>query len=84
MKDLNESDPTFDVRLVELGERVAKLEALIEMHEKTFKELREEIRDVERRLESRMDRLEARIDRFFWLWVGTVAAGIILRLLHLV
>jgi len=56
-------------RVIELSERVARLEALIE----EFKELREEIR-----------RLDAKIDRFYWLWVSTIVAAFVLRLLRLV
>jgi phosphate uptake regulator len=56
-------------RVIELSERVARLEALIE----EFKELREEIR-----------RLDAKIDRLYWLWVSTIVAAFVLRLLRLV
>ena len=56
-------------RVIELSERVTRLEALIE----EFKELREEIR-----------RLDAKIDRFYWLWVSTIVAAFVLRLLRLV
>jgi hypothetical protein len=56
-------------RVIELSERVTRLEALIE----EIKELREEIR-----------RLDAKIDRFYWLWVSTIVAAFVLRLLRLV
>ncbi len=74
MKDLKDPLTLEELteKVIALDERVTRLETLIEQHEKTFA-----------RIEARLDRLEARIDRFFWLWVGTVAAGIILRLLHL-
>ena len=52
--------------VVELSERVARLEALIKMHERTFRELREEVR------------------RYFWLWVGTIAVGMILKVAGLI
>jgi hypothetical protein len=46
---------------------------LIEEFRKTREELKDEIR-----------RLDAKIDRFFWLWVSTIVAAFVLRLLRLV
>jgi predicted RNase H-like nuclease (RuvC/YqgF family) len=60
-------------RVVELSERVARLEALVEEFRKTREELREEIR-----------RVDAKMDRLFWLWVSTIAAAFVLRVLGLV
>jgi predicted nuclease with TOPRIM domain len=78
-------------RVIELGERVARLETLVEEFRKldakidrVRDELREEFKAEIRRLETRIDRLDAKIDRFFWLWVSTIVAAFILRLLKLV
>jgi predicted RNase H-like nuclease (RuvC/YqgF family) len=60
-------------RVVELSERVARLEALVEEFRRTREELREEIR-----------RVDAKMDRLFWLWVSTIAAAFVLRVLGLV
>jgi predicted RNase H-like nuclease (RuvC/YqgF family) len=60
-------------RVVELSDRVARLEALVEEFRKTREELREEIR-----------RVDAKMDRLFWLWVSTIAAAFVLRVLGLV
>jgi chromosome segregation ATPase len=59
--------------VVELSERVARLEALVEEFRRTREELREEIR-----------RVDAKMDRLFWLWVSTIAAAFVLRVLGLV
>jgi archaellum component FlaC len=60
-------------RVVELSDRVARLEALVEEFRKTREEFREEIR-----------RVDAKMDRLFWLWVSTIAAAFVLRVLGLV
>jgi predicted RNase H-like nuclease (RuvC/YqgF family) len=60
-------------RVVEPSERVARLEALVEEFRRTREELREEIR-----------RVDAKMDRLFWLWVSTIAAAFVLRVLGLV
>jgi predicted RNase H-like nuclease (RuvC/YqgF family) len=60
-------------RVVELSDRVARLEALVEEFRKTREELREEIW-----------RVDAKMDRQFWLWVSTIAAAFVLRVLGLV
>jgi predicted RNase H-like nuclease (RuvC/YqgF family) len=77
MSDKRFNDPLtleeLTERVIELGERVTRLETLIEEFRKTREELKDEIR-----------RLDAKIDRFFWLWVSTIVAAFVLRLLRLV
>jgi predicted RNase H-like nuclease (RuvC/YqgF family) len=77
MSDKRFNDPLtleeLTERVIELGERVTRLETLIEEFRKTREELKAEIR-----------RLDAKIDRFFWLWVSTIVAAFVLRLLRLV
>ncbi|MEM0455362.1 MAG: hypothetical protein QXM81_06000 [Nitrososphaerota archaeon] len=70
MEDFNDplSLEELTEKVLELTERVTKLEALLELHEKTFQEIKGELR-----------RLEARIDRYFWLWVTTLIAAVVLR-----
>jgi len=41
---------------------------LLELHEKTFQEIKGELR-----------RFEARIDRYFWRWMTTLIAAVVLR-----
>jgi predicted RNase H-like nuclease (RuvC/YqgF family) len=100
-------------RVIELGERVAGLEALVEEFRKTREELKDEIRRLDtkidkvrdelreefkaeiRRLDDKVEsvrkelreeirRVDAKIDRFFWLWVSTIVAAFVLRVLRLV
>jgi|GEM_PF-6843651 len=72
MEDFNDplSLEELTEKVLELTERVTKLEALLELHEKTFQEIKGELR-----------RLEARIDRYFWLWVTTLITAVALRIL---
>ena len=67
-------------RVVELSERVAKLEALVE----EFRRSREELREDMRQLREEVGRVDAKMDRLFWLWVSTIAAAFVLRVLGLV
>ena len=55
-----------------MSERIAKLEALMEEYKSIRQELREEIR-----------RLDSKTDRYFWLWVSTIAAAVLLRVFGL-
>ncbi|MEM2234057.1 MAG: hypothetical protein QXP81_11030 [Nitrososphaerota archaeon] len=74
MEDFNDplSLEELTEKVLELTERVTKLEALLELHEKTFQEIKGELRRLEAKL-------EARIDRYFWLWVTTLIAAVVLR-----
>jgi len=60
-------------RVVELSEKVARLEAIAEELKRSREEIRQEMR-----------RLDAKMDRLFWLWVSTIAAAFVLRVLGLV
>jgi predicted RNase H-like nuclease (RuvC/YqgF family) len=99
MSDKPFNDPMtleeLTARVIELGERVTRLETLIEEFRKTREELKDEIRRLDAKVERVRDelreefkaeirRLDAKIDRFFWLWVSTIIAAFVLRLLRLV
>jgi chromosome segregation ATPase len=82
-------------RVVELSDRVARLEALVEEFRRTREELKadikavreelkEEIRRVDAKIERVREELDAKMDRLFWLWVSTIAAAFVLRVLGLV
>ncbi|MEM0483036.1 MAG: hypothetical protein QXM16_09180 [Nitrososphaerota archaeon] len=84
MKDLKDPNPQGDLKIVELSERVARLETLTEEMRDDIRELKEEMRNLRMDIRAEIRRLDAKIDRFFWLWVATVAAGIALRILGIV
>ncbi|MDJ0273908.1 MAG: hypothetical protein NYU90_01730 [Aigarchaeota archaeon] len=52
-----------------MAERIAKLEVIVEEHRKILE-------NIDRRFE----RLESRIDRYFWLWVTTLISAILLKI----
>jgi len=83
------------VKVIELDERVTRLETLVEEFRKTREELKAEMRDLRKEIDAKVEsvrkelreeirRLDAKIDRFFWLWVSTIVAAFILRLLKIV
>jgi predicted nucleic acid-binding Zn-ribbon protein len=87
------------VKVIELDERVTRLETLVEEFRKTREELKAEMRDLRKEIDAKVEsvrkelkeefkaeirRLDAKIDRFFWLWVSTIVAAFVLRVLRLV
>jgi hypothetical protein len=48
------------------------------------KEIDAKVESVRKELREEIRRLDAKIDRFFWLWVSTIVAAFVLRLLRLV
>ena len=49
-----------------------------------LKRSREEIRQEMRELRAEVKRVDAKMDRLFWLWVSTIAAAFVLRVLGMV
>jgi uncharacterized coiled-coil DUF342 family protein len=87
------------VKVIELDERVTRLETLVEEFRKTREELKAEMKDLRKEIDAKIEsvrkelreefkaeirRLDAKIDRFFWLWVSTIVAAFVLRVLRLV
>ncbi len=83
------------VKVIELDERVTRLETLVEEFRKTREELKAEMRDLRKEIDAKVEsvrkelreeirRLDTKIDRYFWLWVSTIVAAFVLRLLRLV
>ena len=83
------------VKVIELDERMTRLETLVEEFRKTREELKVEMRDLRKEIDAKVEsvrkelreeirRLDAKIDRFFWLWASTIVAAFILRLLKIV
>jgi phage shock protein A len=62
-----------------LSDRVARLEALVE----EFRRTREELKAETRELREEIRRVDAKMDRLFWLWVSTIAIALVLRVLGL-
>lgn len=66
-------------RVMGLSDRVARLEALVE----EFRRTREELKAEARELREEIRRVDAKMDRLFWLWVSTIAIALVLRVLGL-
>ncbi|MEM4211404.1 MAG: hypothetical protein QXS72_09305 [Candidatus Caldarchaeum sp.] len=62
-------------RVLDLTEKMAKLETLIEQHQKTFESIDRRFERLETSIEELRRDVDRKLDRFFWLWVTTVAAG---------
>ncbi len=81
-------------KVIGLSERIAKLEALMERYGETLAEIKARVGKIEAKFDEDEDesneiraitgRLEIKLDIYFWLWLGTIAAWIILRVMRLI
>ncbi|MEM2233594.1 MAG: hypothetical protein QXP81_08665 [Nitrososphaerota archaeon] len=80
-EDVN-NDPAFVT-----WEQFMALEARVDAIEKDIATIKTSLRHLEEDMkELRMEirRLDAKIDRFFWLWVSTIAVAVLMRVFGLV
>jgi len=63
----------LEARVDAIEKDIATIKTSLRHLEEDMKELRMEIR-----------RLDAKIDRFFWLWVSTIAVAVLMRVFGLV